>query len=504
VASRAVQALVPAAAVAVGLVMLVVETAGPTHELQLVAPSEAAPGEVVPLRAQLFAGIERPQGPELAEADVEVALLPGAAADGAAGDGAAAAVARTRLVPGAARSMEGRLAVPTGLPIGPYRLVASSEGARVTAPIRLAAAPAPLGSADRAGSALQGLWLGPVEASPGAVAPDALDVRVDGAVCVPEQPCALLVRVGAPPAAVRLEASPSVEPLAPPGATAEGLAPPSAERTDGVVRLEVRVHGFEAETTLLAYRDDAVVARRPLRLPVSLGEPACLAPRRIAAGASPPLAVRGAQPDRGVIVDAFLDGRWRHTASFAPAALAEPRPLPFALSAGTWRLQARSDPFSSSAACARTIVAGDVAAASLATDAQERAAAATTRDDALLLAYLLADDDADRVATPPPASGRDEAIARTVAAQRDVRVLAVAVLLFCAVVMALFVVRRGLAASAEARRLLREAGAVDADDPSRRRRDLWTVLLIAAAIALAFLVAAVFVVARTALAPPVD
>jgi hypothetical protein len=506
-AIRVAQAVVPVAASVVGAVMVWAETAGPTTEVQIVAPAEAAPGEVLPLRAQLFTGIERPQGPDLAEADIDVWLL---TARPERSDGARPRVlAHARLVPGAARSMEGSLRVPLGLPPGDYGLAAASRDASVHTTLRVRASPAPLPITPRQGSALQGQWQGPIEPLTEAPIPDGLDVRVDGAVCVPESTCSLFVRVGRPPAAVRVVATPSVEPLSPPGVFEEagfetgvpvGLA---AEVTAGVARLDVRVHGFEAETTLIAYRDGTAVARRALRLPVALGEPACTAPRRVAAGAAPTLTVHADRPDRGIVVDAFLDGRWRHTASFPAAALGRPLSLPFALAPGRWRLQARTDPFSSASACARTLVAGPEDARALADDDAERAAVAVAPDADSTLAYVLADDDADRFATPVPASGREEAIARTLAAQARVRALAIAAIGLCASTLALYVVRRGLAASAQARRILVAAGATAAVDPLRRWRDTLTVLLVAAALVLAFLAAIALVVVRTALAPQV-
>src|SRR6476660_157555 len=71
-------------------------------ELHLIAPEQARPGDALPIRAQLFRGLRRPEGAELALADVEITLR---ARD-------RSVIAHTRLSPSFGHSLEGALRVP--------------------------------------------------------------------------------------------------------------------------------------------------------------------------------------------------------------------------------------------------------------------------------------------------------------------------------------------------------------------------------------------------------
>ena len=321
-------------------------------ELQLIAPDHARAGEALPIRAQLFRGLRRPEGAELAHGKVEIVLR---AASGGV-------LARARLADSYAHSLDGALAPPVGFH-GTARLEARARiGGEATYAerwVKIAdAAPAlPWHARDLA--PLQTLAAGPVHAENGQVAPDALDLRVGQGACMPEYACELFVHVGEPAAALRLVATPSATPDA-------RSAEPSAV-TSGVVRLHVVTHGPEAQSTLRAERDGAEVATRALRLPVALGVAplAAVAPRVMDAPARPALGLNA--EERGCIADAFREQRWLHTAVLRECRGREA--LPFALAPGVWRIQLRRDPFASESASVFTLyvrAAGEDAASALA------------------------------------------------------------------------------------------------------------------------------------------
>src|SRR5205814_1883858 len=65
---------VPAAA-ATALLAIAIESAREVDDdLQLVAPERAAAGDRVPIRAQLYAGLHRPEGPRLVTSELDVSL----------------------------------------------------------------------------------------------------------------------------------------------------------------------------------------------------------------------------------------------------------------------------------------------------------------------------------------------------------------------------------------------------------------------------------------------
>jgi hypothetical protein len=93
-------------------------------------------------------------------------------------------------------------------------------------------------------------------------------------------------------------------------------------------------------------------------------------------------------------------------------------------------------------------------------------------------------------------SGREAAIARALARRAQVRMVSAVALVALVGLLAIVLLRRGLEASREARALLREAGDDEAESVTNRRRDTLTVVAVAALVAVVFLAALAFVLAR--------
>ncbi len=480
---RLVAVVAPVSIALVVGAVLASEQTGPERELQLVAPAAARPGDRIALRANLLARVDEPDGPVLETAPVEVSLR----------DAQGRTQARARLTVAATRSMEGALRVPAGIAAGAYALEAEARGVSVRAPVRIASDAPPAPSLLREAALLALLSEGPLVCEPGveeAALPPISPLRVVGSACVPELPCRLLLEVGAPAVTVRVARTPSVEPR---GEGAAPAAPPD------VVALTVVVHGPEGETELQFFRGDTLLARRTLRLPVALGEVQLeVAPRAHVGG---PLLVQvgGAQPHRPLIVDVFEDERWVSTQTLSAGALDTSRALPgFAFARpGPHRVQVRADLFDSEHAASRFVfVTPSVSASppSLRADTSPAPAdrAAAERRFAFDAALL----DEARLATPTPVSGREAAIARALARRAQVRMVSAVALVALVGLLAIVLLRRGLEASREARALLREAGDDEAESVTNRRRDTLTVVAVAALVAVVFLAALAFVLAR--------
>ncbi len=480
---RLVAVVAPVSIALVVGAVLASEQTGPSRELQLVAPVAARPGDRLALRANLLARVDEPDGPTLETAPVDVALR----------DARARTQARVRLAVSASRSMEGALRVPAGLAAGAYTLEAEARGVSVRAPLRVAPDAASAPSLPREAALLALLAEGPLLREPGveeSALPPISPLRVVGSACVPELPCRLLLEVGAPAVAVRLAATPSVEPRG------EGAAP--AVPPD-VVALTAVVHGPEGETELQFFRGDTLLARRTLRLPVALGEVQLELVPRAHVGAPLTLQVRGAQRNRALIVDVFEDERWVFTRTFAGGALDTPRALPgFAFArTGPHRVQVRADLFDSEHAASRFVYVTPTASepppslrANGTPPPADRAAAERR------FAFEAALRDEARLPTPTPVSGREAAIARALARRARVRLVSAVALVALVGLLAVVLLRRGLEASREARALLREAGDTAAESAANRRRDTLTVVAVAALVAVVFLATLAFVLAR--------
>jgi hypothetical protein len=100
------------------------------------------------------------------------------------------------------------------------------------------------------------------------------------------------------------------------------------------------------------------------------------------------------------------------------------------------------------------------------------------------------------VELPPPTSSFPRALAQLDRKRTQLRIYALVALLLTAIAAVSLVARRGLRASARARDILGEAGDEEAHSDGRRARMTLTVVASAALIGIAFLVIALYVIAR--------
>lgn len=502
--------LAPAAA-ALALVSVITNDTHLDADLVLIAPERAHKGDLIALRALVYSGLNRPQGPALIHALTRVELIrPGGTA-----------IAATELRPGFGPSLEGQLRVPDDAE-GKLTLAAHAwaGGQRIEVERAFAVGePERAPRAARALGPLQQLAHGPIHTRDGALAPSDLSVRVAGGACVPERPCELFVHVGEPAARLEVVATPSV--------TVEQAPPQLA--TSGVVALRIRTHGPEAQLQLRASgqraQDEAagleaavIEATRAVRLPVALGADAMQLERPVLEPSTlPKLSLLGGEGD--AIADVFGEGRWlssttQHASVSSPLHIA-------ALPAGLYRVQLRRDPFESDSAALRTIyvrAAGEtdgnvlhelatrvVAAERALPIAQRDAFAAQLASGAIApgeldfeatAGYLLAalDHGVDRL--PTPTSGYPLARKRALAHREDVRMLALVVLALAAASLVLLLVQRGLLASEQAALLLRASGTGDADVRRERLRMTLRVLGAALSVLLVFCAIALYLIIR--------
>jgi hypothetical protein len=496
--------LAPAAA-ALALVSVLTPAAELDSDIALVAPRSVARGDRVPLRALIYVGLDAVEGPRLVHARTDVSLRGADGSDLAVG---------TRLRAGRGPSLEGSLDL-AGLPAGKYTLAAHAQlpggHVRVERPLEITEGQ-PREQAEAVPRALrptQQLALGPIAKLHDAIAPDPLDLRVSGGACVPELPCELLVHVGEPEAALVALSSPSV--------TVERIDPRSI--TSGVVTLQVRTHGPEAELELTAQRDfesfeRVPVAKRSVRLPIALGADAMTTESVL----GPDFRFRLAGEAPHAIADVFVSGNWRYTRtdrSFAD--------IPWRPRGELIRVQLHRDPFGSGGAAVRTFYrrlpsdrSSDVLSA-IARKVLDSGVPTPPRLGIQRLAgmldgqplpqieaseldrrarYLFALLDTDVYALPEATHGYPLAQARAAAHRADVRRLALVVLALAAVSLALLLVQRGLRGSVEAERVLRASGM---SSETRSRARLSRTLRIAGAavsVLLAFLAIALYLIAR--------
>jgi hypothetical protein len=329
---------------------------------------------------------------------------------------------------------------------------------------------------------------GAVTAEPGLHPPRALELRVRGGYCVPEQPCELLVWVGAPAASLQIE-----------GGGVTVLPPTPADSTSGIVRFTGIVRGPEAVATLIARRDGTEVARREVRLLIV--QSGVSFPGDSICGAPCWLGFMGPGEDR-LILDAFRGGVWSRASSFADRNQA----VPMELDEGLWRLQVRSDPYGVESAASYFLWVGDADAgpralrALLVSEGAEDPFTLEMPHDAISardqIAFGGALLETDVVALPRARSGRvqeDIGLGEDRSALRWVSALFV---LAIGLLVAGWLMRRGLVASAEARALMSEAG----DESASSRKNVVSMTLtvtgIVFATLLAFVAAAILLLTR--------
>ncbi len=476
---------VPLAVLVTVLAVFFGEELGVDHEVSLFTGA-ARRGHPMPIRAVVLTGLHRPEGPALASLPVDVTLR---APEGAE-------LGRTRLGASPAGGADGAIAIPADAPdVVELRAVARLEGrgvATATRRLDLREVPAPETLEGRLAHGTAHFSEGPIELTFEGPAPSVLATRVVGGACVPEHPCEVLVHVGAPGARVRFAPSPAISPGAAPAAPTAGLA-----------RLVVTVHGPEAQILLEALKDDLVVARRAVRLPVALATPGVtIADRlRVPDGGAPSIhaMVLGDRP--GVIVDGYAEGRWIATASVTPRDTAFEPPL--ALGPGVHLLQVHTDPFTATHAATRFVatraVSIDRALAALAALGGDLPEEVPPGPDELRFAWSAASLEVGHYELPAPVRGYEQDLAALVARQRLLRTVALVAMGLGLVVLVLVFLRRGISAALEAQRVMEATGDPELASARHRRRTLLSALAIVATVVLAFLAAGAMIVARARL-----
>ncbi len=489
--------LLPAAVGLVFIAVLVGERGTARLDLQIFAPNAVAPGAPIPIRAVLYD--LHGASPVVRPAEVRVELQP------VEGDEVSApAIAQTDLASSAVLGAEGGLTAPTAT--GQYRLFAIAgdradpDAPRVSRLVRVQSSPPPLEKIGRLQTELQQWTLFPVR---GDAPPDQLDARVVGGDCGAPGPCELLVWVGSPAAAIRLDDTLSADPIGTPECNGQ-------VETIGIVRCRVQGRGHEATTTVTALRAGVEVGQRRVRLPMGPGAPALTGPRvdRLTApGERVALDVQTLD-DRPVVFDVFHEERWVRTESHpagaveAGMALSEP---------GLWRVQARTDPFASTRAATRVYFVGTVRALA---ERPEQSAwddplAAQIRagrplrcegihcSDTRIAQFLLTAPELELLQTPGASSGAAQWNMGLHDTRTWKRWLAAALIVLAGFFVAAVVVRRGLRAVGQAKEILALADVETGESGERaEERPPYEVWGGGAFVVAAFCVAAALVMSR--------
>ena len=492
-----------------------VESRQLAHDLQLAAESEARPGDRLALRALIFRDVDALEGASLALGPTQVRLL-----DERAGSDARPSarfdreLASVTLRPTGLDTLDGSLQLPAALS-GDFILEARARYQDTELlcrrPLHVDPSVAPAHPHGREAGPLQHLSLGPVHAlAPSAPWP--LLPRVVGGACLPDELCRLLVWVGQPAALLSVRASAAVELVGP--------VVPSGESI-GIVELTVRVRGPEAALTLEARQHGQLVAERALRLPIGLGEVGLSHRDSIV----PPARLKPTYvlpPGRALVtVDTFVDGRWSDLRVVSSQAR-DTAPL-FDLASshfGLVRVQARADKLSADGSGGRVFYLarpGEDDSAALASSARALAglpelAAEPTAAWAVALpsfagddvqrtaAFLLAPLEQLRMSVPLPVSGRPAQLAGLSHTRALFRFGVAGALVLSAFVLALSIARRGLLAADEAQSILDLARGEGENTASPERGEVagarLRVLLLAFAVAAAFLAAALLIAAK--------
>lgn len=482
---------------AIAVVMVSVLVGAPTRvdvELQLQTSREALPGSTLAVRGLFFTRLQAVEGPQLSPTQGQVEVL----------DPAQQVLAThpTRL--GLGDTLEAQVPIDSNWR-GPLTLRLSTRfddtTVMVEQPCIVTESAAALEAHPRALRPLQQFSEGPIRPEPGGIAPSSLDVRVRGGACSPEMPCELLLHVGEPAAVIEVQHYGALD----------VITPPPSEPTADVVAFSVRVHGPEAELRIAAHVEGKLVARRSFRLPVAQAMlPVALPQVLVADNVAPPFERAGGEAP--CIVDVFHDERWVESATFPRC---DHGVVSTKSSPGLWRVQTRDDAFGGDAGATRLLYVRNVGESdvdvltALARSARaargddmmarrvlERPELFAERDAAGYAAWLLASLDDRVVELPAPTSSYPRALADLDRKRTRLRIYALVALLLTAIAAVSLVARRGLRASARARDILGEAGDEDAHSEGRRARMTLTVVASAALIGVAFLVIALYVIAR--------
>jgi hypothetical protein len=482
--------------------MLLAEGVGIRDELMLAAPEAARPGETIALRAYLYYDPEAAEGPTPEDGDVDVELRDGSRR-----------LSHTALTSGALSSFEGSLAVPDDVH-GALYLVAHArvDGqmiATVARGLEVAPDAPPAADADRVASPLAHFTLGPLTADevppplaavtePGAAVAlptpphvDTLDAWVVGGACVPDVRCLVAVDVG------QLDVDPQLTECA--GVEILPMLPVTGVATRYHV-LPIVIHGPEGTCTLAAVSTaegsrGATVAHRSIRFPIALATPFLGVEPASADGHVRYAAV--APPGReGIVLDVFREGRWRSTITLAagsdPSGALDFHDLPGdPLPPGVYMLEARSDALPSTYLAPRLVIVGGDAGLAQAAEAPARAGAEGPE-----LTFFLASHEQRGLVLPGTSSGLLDDRMRLDGRKRTARTIAFGGMAVGILLLVVTVLRRGLSADAEARKLMADAGVPNADDGAARRSGRFTVVLMVLALGLALTTGAALIAAH--------
>jgi hypothetical protein len=477
---RVALVVVPVATAVVFIAVLAMETVEVRYDLQLITPPSVAPGAEVAMRAFFFVPTDGP-GPDRADArPVMLELLDEHGEVVAEGDlRIATRDVETATEPGR-YGMDGGLTAPDVAGEYTIRAFVREDGetiAHCEAPLVVRDGPRQSPLAARPMMPMQQWRLLPIDGSE--EAPSALELRVRGGYCVPEQPCELLVWVGEPAASVTLE-----------GHGVEIGEAALGEPTPGIVRRTGTVHGPEATVTLVASRDGVEVARRDVQLPIVqsgvwVEQGASICP--------PPCTLELESIQEGpVLVDLFQDGVWSRVTTMPSDGGSH---LEVPLDPGVWRAQFRTDPFGVESASSHVVYVGPEEGAVAAIKAS---LVMQGGEDAFTMALPLADVPAedqvafaatllemDIVPLPQARSGRVQEDLGLGADRSAARWIAALFVLAVGLLVAGWVMRRGLVASAEARAVMAEAG----DEAATSRKNVLSMTLTVAGVVFATLLA---------------
>lgn len=498
IADLMIRVLIPAIVAVLLIVLLLGEGGGANQDLQLLAPYQAAPGSTIGVRSLVLTGVRSPEltpAPLSSEADITL--------ESEAGD----VLARGELHIAPVGGAEGELTVPADAPLGDYFLVARAqlseeERLLVRRHFTVVAEPEPSETRGHLARPTQRWELRAIEAVGAAPVPSVFEARVVGGTCVPEQVCEIAVWVGEPAASISVAASMGIEPVG-----------DGSPETSGLARIAVTIRAAEAIVTLEARRGGELVAQRAMQLPIAMGgvslsvEPSGLAP------STPRLTAHHLDGDVAVVVDGYHEGIWLRSRSLAAEEAGQGAPVPFELAPGLWRLTAHEEPLSASRAASHLVFVPD---------AGEEASAAVRRlaahpeiarsgdplaagiaaggplpgspDD--VATFLLTLPELDEVPLPLWSSGITQANLGVDAAQGTRSWVIFALIVLGGLLVSVIVLRRGLVASEEARRLMAAAGVDDAQSASRKGK--MTAYVVAATFFLlfSFAVAAALVLSR--------
>lgn len=474
-AASAMRFALPLALLAVGYAVLVSERWSVTHELQLVAPEEARPGDPIPVRAFVFGGVEHPEGGELVVARVTVELR-----------SSTGTLHRSTLGPSVQSTLEINLPAvddeTSNLElVGIARnddgeiIATAMRGLTVTRTAR------PLPLRGRIALALQHMDLGPVMLDAIGESAPSFDVRVAGGTCVPEEPCELWIDA-APADQITIEETPQAS---------------VAQRSsvdEGLIHFVIVPHGPEVAVELQASRLGQPIAHRIVRLPIALATPWLSAPR--VASSEIDLEMHPPPGSDQLILDVFRDGRWIQTQTMAPGRHLVSVP---GAGSGLYLLQARADPYGGERAAARYVLVPESASLEEARSLLGQAGVELTDPPGTDPRMLLAGAEEELRTLPSAVSGLEADRARVQERRHRVHVIAAISLGLSIFVFLVLLLRRGFGAAAEAQSVMQKAGDSEARSRKTRLRMTLSVLATVGGVALALLAGAAILLARAAM-----